>query len=169
MHLCDLADENCSSLRLQVASYAPLEIRVLSRTCKEELLVHQVLPLFQIIGRGGASHSMGTDRIPPGTENNMSEVLENSSNISALHGTPEVQQLATLLSSTRDTLVNQTSRQFLELKGDLRQNLNVGDPRMHHKTQSKARRIKTLINYLGTYFLQPGHVVMQVQMRENRL
>ncbi|KAK4370316.1 hypothetical protein RND71_009791 [Anisodus tanguticus] len=43
----------------------------------------------------------------------MNEVLKNASNKSALHGTPEVQQLATLLSSTRDTLVNQTTRLFL--------------------------------------------------------
>ncbi|KAK4370314.1 hypothetical protein RND71_009789 [Anisodus tanguticus] len=54
-------------------------------------------------------------------------------------------------------LVNQTSWLFLELEGDLYQNLNVGDLRMHQETQSNARRIRTLIDYLGTYFLQPVH------------
>ncbi|KAK4370315.1 hypothetical protein RND71_009790 [Anisodus tanguticus] len=49
MHQCDLAEENCSSLHLQVASCAPLEIMVLARTIQEELSVHQVLMLFQML------------------------------------------------------------------------------------------------------------------------
>ncbi|PHU11245.1 hypothetical protein BC332_18175 [Capsicum chinense] len=146
-------------------------------------------------GRPGASHSTGTEGISPGTqweisaaietlsqylnnmrqeynvngiENNMNEVLESASNPSApSQGNPVGEQLARLLSSTRDMLINQTSRFFLELEGDLRQNLNLDDPHVRHRTESNAHRNRSLLDNLSAYFHELGRVMMQVQVGEN--
>ncbi|PHT42434.1 hypothetical protein CQW23_16459 [Capsicum baccatum] len=103
-----------------------------------------------------------------GIENNMNEVLGSASNPSApSQGNPVGEQLARLLSSTRDMLINQTSRFFLELEGDLRQNLNLDDPRVRHRTESNAHRNRSLLDNLGAYFHELGRVMMQVQVGEN--
>ncbi|KAF3653725.1 hypothetical protein FXO38_15517 [Capsicum annuum] len=103
-----------------------------------------------------------------GIENNMNEVLESASNPSApSQGNPVGEQLARLLSSTRDMLINQTSRFFLELEGDLRQNLNLDDPHVRHRTESNAHRNRSLLDNLSAYFHELGRVMMQVQVGEN--
>ncbi|XP_009799774.2 ubiquitin-like domain-containing protein CIP73 isoform X1 [Nicotiana tabacum] len=104
-----------------------------------------------------------------GTENNTNEVLGSASNtFTPSQGIPEVEQLARLLSSTRDMLISQTAQRFLELERDLRQNLNVGDPRVRQGTQLNAQTtIGTMFNNLGAYFLELGRAVMGVQMGDN--
>ncbi|KAF3648912.1 hypothetical protein FXO38_17935 [Capsicum annuum] len=116
----------------------------------------------------GASHSTGTDGISPGTESNVNEVLGSASNPSApSQGYPVGEQLARLLSSTRDMLINQTSRFFLELEGDLCQNLTIDDPRVRHRTESNAHRNRSLLDHLGAYYHELGRVMVQVQASEN--
>nr|XP_009799776.1 PREDICTED: deubiquitination-protection protein dph1-like isoform X2 [Nicotiana sylvestris] len=102
-------------------------------------------------------------------ENNTNEVLGSASNtFTPSQGIPEVEQLARLLSSTRDMLISQTAQRFLELERDLRQNLNVGDPRVRQGTQLNAQTtIGTMFNNLGAYFLELGRAVMGVQMGDN--
>ncbi|MCE3051512.1 hypothetical protein HAX54_050027 [Datura stramonium] len=81
---------------------------------------------------------------------------------------PREEQLAGLLSSTRDILINQTSQRLLELEGDLRHNLNVADPRIRFRTQSNAQRSGRIFYYLGAYFLQLSRTMMQVEMGGRR-
>lgn len=104
-----------------------------------------------------------------GTENNTNEVLESASNtFTPSQGIPEVEQLARLMSSTRDMLISQTAQRFLELERDLRQSLNVGDPRVRQGTQLNAQTtIGSMFNNLGAYFLELGHAMMGVQMGDN--
>ncbi|XP_019256009.1 PREDICTED: deubiquitination-protection protein dph1-like isoform X2 [Nicotiana attenuata] len=103
------------------------------------------------------------------TENNTNEVLGSASNtFTPPQGIPEVEQLARLLSSTRDMLISQTAQRFLELELDLRQNLDMGDPRVRQVTQLNAETtIGTMFNNLGAYFLELGRAVMGVQMGDN--
>ncbi|OIT35021.1 hypothetical protein A4A49_62118, partial [Nicotiana attenuata] len=104
-----------------------------------------------------------------GTENNTNEVLGSASNTSTpSQGIAEVEQLARLLSSTRNMLINQTAQRFLELQQHLSQNLNVGDPRVRQGTQSNAQTtIGTMFSNLGAYFLELGRTVMGVRMGDN--
>nr|XP_016515282.1 PREDICTED: ubiquitin domain-containing protein DSK2-like isoform X1 [Nicotiana tabacum] len=104
-----------------------------------------------------------------GTENNTNEVRGSAFNpFTPSQGIPEVEQLARLLSSTRDMLISQTEQRFLELERDLRQNLNVGDPRVRQGTQLNAQTtIGTMFNNLGAYFLELGRTVMGVRMGDN--
>nr|XP_033516077.1 ubiquitin-like domain-containing protein CIP73 isoform X5 [Nicotiana tomentosiformis] len=104
-----------------------------------------------------------------GTENNTNEVLGSASNtFTPSQGIPEVEQLARLLSSTRDMLISQTAQRFLELERNLGQILNVGDPRVRQGTQSNAQTtIGEMFNNLGAYFLELGRTVMGVRMGDN--
>ncbi|MCD7472553.1 hypothetical protein HAX54_013823 [Datura stramonium] len=68
---------------------------------------------------------------------------------------------------TMDSQTNNLGISNQELEGDLRQNLNVDDQSVRHRAQSNAQRIRTLLDYLGTYFQELGRVMMQVQMGEN--
>nr|XP_033516075.1 ubiquitin-like domain-containing protein CIP73 isoform X2 [Nicotiana tomentosiformis] len=102
-------------------------------------------------------------------ENNTNEVLGSASNtFTPSQGIPEVEQLARLLSSTRDMLISQTAQRFLELERNLGQILNVGDPRVRQGTQSNAQTtIGEMFNNLGAYFLELGRTVMGVRMGDN--
>ncbi|XP_075092728.1 ubiquitin-like domain-containing protein CIP73 isoform X3 [Nicotiana tabacum] len=104
-----------------------------------------------------------------GTENNTNEVLGSASNtFTPSQGIPEVEQLARLLSSTRDMLISQTAQRFLELERNLGQILNVGDPSVRQGTQSNAQTtIGEMFNNLGAYFLELGRTVMGVRMGDN--
>nr|XP_016507602.1 PREDICTED: ubiquitin domain-containing protein DSK2-like [Nicotiana tabacum] len=104
-----------------------------------------------------------------GTENNTNEVLGSASNtFTPSQGIPEVEQLARLLSSTRDMLISQTAQRFLELERDLRQNLNMSDPRVRQGTQLNAQTtVGTVFNNLGAYFLELGRTMMGVRMGDN--
>ncbi|MCD7457130.1 hypothetical protein HAX54_034287 [Datura stramonium] len=81
---------------------------------------------------------------------------------------PREEQLAGLLSSTRDMLINQTSQCLLELEGDLRHNLNVVDPRIRFRTQLNAHRSGRIFHYLGAYFLELSRTMMQVEIGGSR-
>ncbi|KAJ8562256.1 hypothetical protein K7X08_011547 [Anisodus acutangulus] len=153
----------------------------------------KVLKDDQLISSCSASHSMGTDGISlgtqqnycitvrllqeitsaietlsrdsvNGTENNVNEVLRSAFNLPAPSQGIPVEQLARMMSSTRDMLINETSQFFLDFEEDLRHNLNLDDPRVHHETM---RSIEILFNYLGTYFCELGRVMMHVQIGEN--
>nr|XP_016509158.1 PREDICTED: deubiquitination-protection protein dph1-like isoform X3 [Nicotiana tabacum] len=102
-------------------------------------------------------------------ENNTNEVLGSASNtFTPSQGIPEVEQLARLLSSTRDMLISQTAQRFLELERNLGQILNVGDPSVRQGTQSNAQTtIGEMFNNLGAYFLELGRTVMGVRMGDN--
>ncbi|XP_070019096.1 ubiquitin-like domain-containing protein CIP73 isoform X3 [Nicotiana sylvestris] len=104
-----------------------------------------------------------------GTENNTNEVLGSASNtFTPSQGIPEVEQLARLLSSTRDMLISQTAQRFLELERDMRQNLNMSDPRVRQGTQLNAQTtVGTVFNNLGAYFLELGRTMMGVRMGDN--
>ncbi|MCD7469147.1 hypothetical protein HAX54_007984 [Datura stramonium] len=104
------------------------------------------------------------------TGNDMHEVLPSAINsiTPSAEEIPRAEQLARLLSSTRDMLINQTSQCLLELEGDLRHNQNVVDLRVGYRTHSNAQRSERIFNNLGAYLLELARTMMQVEMGDNK-
>ncbi|KAK4368885.1 hypothetical protein RND71_012677 [Anisodus tanguticus] len=110
-----------------------------------------------LLTASGSSHSTGTDGISPGTQQETTNAIETLSRylnrISLEYGVNGQFSSSAIFSSHLE-----------EFEGDLRQNLNVDDPRVRHRTM---RTIGMMFDYLGSWFGELGSVMIDIQMGEN--